>query len=112
MYKNDRNVRFVLFTKTSNVANRLHSALLTTSEMYKNVIVGIKLEYSGTEVADPSGRGSLPPTPITDQSFLNSIGFSKKIILVGNVNSKSFVSKVLLRIKWKFELTVHFKHEM
>ena len=28
------------------------------------------------------------------------------------VNSKSFVSKVLLRIKWKFELTVHFKHEM
>ena len=24
----------------------------------------------------------------------------------------SFVSKVLLRIKWKFELTVHFKHEM
>ena len=30
----------------------------------------------------------------------------------GTVNSKSFVSKVLLRIKWKFELTVHFKHEM
>ena len=28
------------------------------------------------------------------------------------VNSKSFVSKVLLRIKWKFELTVHFKPEM
>ena len=28
------------------------------------------------------------------------------------VNSKSFVSKVLLRIKWNFELTVHFKHEM
>ena len=28
------------------------------------------------------------------------------------VNSKSFVGKVLLRIKWKFELTVHFKHEM
>ena len=31
---------------------------------------------------------------------------------LGTVNSKSFVSKVLLRIKWKFELTVHFKHEM
>ena len=30
----------------------------------------------------------------------------------GTVNSKSFVSKVLFRIKWKFELTVHFKHEM
>ena len=28
------------------------------------------------------------------------------------VNSKSFVSKVLLRIKWKFELTVHYKHEI
>ena len=31
---------------------------------------------------------------------------------LGTVNLKSFVSKVLLRIKWKFELTVHFKHEM
>ena len=30
----------------------------------------------------------------------------------GTVNSKSFVGKVLLRIKWKFELVVHFKHEM
>ena len=30
----------------------------------------------------------------------------------GTDNSKSFVSKVLLRMKWKFELTVHFKHEM
>ena len=28
------------------------------------------------------------------------------------VNSKSFVSKVLFRIKWKFELTVYFKHGM
>ena len=31
---------------------------------------------------------------------------------LGTVNSKSFVSKILLQIKWKFELTVHFKHEM
>ena len=31
-------------------------------------------------------------------------------IQVGTVNSKSFVGKVLLRIKWKFELTVYFKH--
>ena len=31
---------------------------------------------------------------------------------LGKVNSKSFVSKVLFPIKWKFELTVHFKHEM
>ena len=30
----------------------------------------------------------------------------------GTVNLKSFVGKVLLRIKWKFELTVYFKHEM
>ena len=30
----------------------------------------------------------------------------------GTVNSKSFVGKVLLRIKWKFELTVYFKHEI
>ena len=30
----------------------------------------------------------------------------------GTVNSKSFVSKVLLPIKWKFELTVYFKHEI
>ena len=30
----------------------------------------------------------------------------------GTVNSKSFVGMVLLRIKWKFELTVHFKHEI
>ena len=28
----------------------------------------------------------------------------------GTVNLKSFVGKVLLRIKWKFELTVYFKH--
>ena len=28
------------------------------------------------------------------------------------VNWKSFVGKVFLQIKWKFELTVHFKHEM
>ena len=28
----------------------------------------------------------------------------------GSANSKSFVGKVLLRIKWKFELTVYFKH--
>ena len=27
----------------------------------------------------------------------------------GTVNSKSFVGKVLLRIKWKFELAVYFK---
>ena len=30
----------------------------------------------------------------------------------GTVNSKSFVGKVLLRIKWKFKLTVYFKHEI
>ena len=31
---------------------------------------------------------------------------------LGTVFSKSFIGKILLRIKWKFEITVHFKHEM
>ena len=31
---------------------------------------------------------------------------------LGTVNSKSFVGKDLHRIKWKFELTVHFKHKI
>ena len=31
---------------------------------------------------------------------------------LGTVNSKSFVGKDFLRNKWKYELTVHFKHEM
>ena len=30
----------------------------------------------------------------------------------GTVNSKSFVGKVFHWIKWKYELTVHFKLEM
>ena len=30
----------------------------------------------------------------------------------GTVNSKSFVGKDFLWIKWKFELTMHFKHEI
>ena len=30
----------------------------------------------------------------------------------GTVNSKSFVGKDFLPIKWKYELTVHFQHEM
>ena len=30
----------------------------------------------------------------------------------GMVNSKSFIGKVLLRIKWKFELTVYFNEEI
>ena len=36
----------------------------------------------------------------------------KTVYRSGTVNSKSFVGKVLLRIKWKFELTVYFKHEI
>ena len=31
---------------------------------------------------------------------------------LGTVNSKSFVDEILLRIMWKFELKVYFKHEM
>ena len=30
----------------------------------------------------------------------------------GTINSKSFISKDFLRNKWKYDLTVHFKHEM
>ena len=30
----------------------------------------------------------------------------------GTVNSKSFVGKDFLQNKWKYELTMHFKHEM
>ena len=30
----------------------------------------------------------------------------------GSVNSKSFIGKVLLQSKWKFELTVYFKHKI
>ena len=30
----------------------------------------------------------------------------------GTVNSKSFVGKVFLRKKWKYEVTMHFKHAM
>ena len=45
-------------------------------------------------------------------SFFTFSYLSTKYYRSGTVNSKSFVSMVLLRIKWKFELTVHFKHEM
>ena len=31
---------------------------------------------------------------------------------LGPVNLKSFIGKILLRIKWEFELTVNIKHEM
>ena len=43
---------------------------------------------------------------------LNSSFSTEYTYRSGTVNSKSFVNKVLLQIKWKFELTVHFKHEM
>ena len=36
----------------------------------------------------------------------------KKSYRSGTVISKSFVGKDFLRIQWKYELTVHFKHEM
>ena len=34
------------------------------------------------------------------------------LYMSGTVNSKSFVNKDFLQNKWKYELTVHFKHEM
>ena len=42
----------------------------------------------------------------------NYPGYYDQIYRSGTVNSKSFIGKVLLRIKWKFELTVYFKHEI
>ena len=47
------------------------------------------------------------PKLLFKRTFVNPVTGRERLI-----NSKSFVSKVLLRIKWKFELTVHFKHEM
>ena len=46
---------------------------------------------------------------LQDQPLQHCIDIVSRL---GTVNSKSFVGKILLRIKWKFELTVHFKHEM
>ena len=43
---------------------------------------------------------------------LNLCHVPLKVYRSGTINSKSFVGKNLLRIKWKFKLTVHFKHEM
>ena len=37
---------------------------------------------------------------------------SKACYRSGTFNSKSFVGKDFLRIKWKYELTVQFKHEI
>ena len=39
-----------------------------------------------------------------------SVGLLLLYYRLGTVNSKSFIGKVLLRIKWKFKLTVYFKH--
>ena len=56
----------------------------------------------GMGVSGPEGsRYSEVPCP---EGSMNSCVLYR----LGTVNSKSFVSKVLLRIKWKFELTVHF----
>ena len=43
------------------------------------------------------------------RSFNTFFGFGYRS---DTVNSKSFVGKDFLRVKWKYELTVHFKHEM
>ena len=41
---------------------------------------------------------------ISDTKWEFRVSFRQKKYRSGTVNSKSFVSKVLLRIKWKFEL--------
>ena len=53
--------------------------------------------------------------PTTTFSCIQILCLSRKTRIqysLGTVNSKSFVSKDLLRSKWKYELTVHFKHEV
>ena len=46
---------------------------------------------------------------LDSHSEINFITFKYRS---GTVNSKSFVGEVFLQIKWKYELTVHFKHEI
>ena len=58
----------------------------------------------------PPGQ-TLPPTEMaTAADSTHPTGMHSCCYRLGTVYSKSFVGKVLLRIKWKFELTVHFKH--
>ena len=72
------------------------------------------------------------PSPSSDQILFNFVRLARQTLHVQKclidtninynsqnltyrsrtVNSKSFIGKVLLRIKWKFELTMYFKHEI
>ena len=66
-----------------------------------------------SQVSVPEGVVGLypPPGPYAPQGHASPSQQSCNInYRSGTVNSKSFVGKVLLRIKWKFELTVYFKH--
>ena len=45
-------------------------------------------------------------------SWLGSIVIEDRCFRSGMVNAKSFVGKDLLQIKWKYILTVHFKHKI
>ena len=72
--------------------------------MLRQISVRPKLDLlsvrAETECATPQNR-PLPENPGTRFYYRS-----------GTVNLKSFVDKVLLRIKWIFELTVYFKHEI
>ena len=59
----------------------------------------VAIEYY-VELVSTDLDSDLDPSPIV---FVHRLG---------TVNSKSFVGKDFLRIKWKYELTMHFKHEM
>ena len=53
-------------------------------------------------------RGGISTSPVSR----SQVTYGHQNYVLGTVNSKSFVSKFLLRIKVKFELTVYFRHEM
>ena len=59
----------------------------------------------------PSIEASVKVTVIHCQ-YLSSLRAPVQCYRSGMVNSKSFIGKVLLQIKWKFELTVNFKHDI
>ena len=63
-------------------------------------------------IGQPKGRSLLVMSQ-QDNQYLNLDSMGNCFIYKsGMVNLKSFVSKDFLRNKWKYELTMYFKHEM
>ena len=76
----------------------------------------VRVETLEETTADHETRISTAETDITGKQESIPVGCLAPTCPIsyrsGTVNSKSFVGKVLLRIKQKFELTVYFKHEI